>query len=211
MAEGLERMLEADDGVIEVDRVGAVLDFPWVALPAGPRRWAPTDLSVEVDGDRVSLVCTTYRALGDRVVVLAAGGPEVDADDVGQRLSTPLPFAHVRAQGAGMRPEELLATLRGQPVWDGEAPPHPAWRYGTAGVGDRPVRVAHQAGPDGHLLLAAHGVALEEVRTIVDGLERVAPGSPEQQDLHVRYRRALAQRWWDAPRTPWTPDQRAQG
>jgi hypothetical protein len=201
----LERSLEADDGVVEVRRLRPHLDLPWAVLPPGPRRWAPTDLSAEVavDGPRLDAVRMTYRTVGERSVVVAGLRPEVDVDAAAERLATPLVFAHLRR----VHPEAPIATLVSvlacPPRWDRAA--EDGWRAGVAGVGERPARLAHLALEDGHLLVAAHGVAEEELRTLVAGLQRVSRDDEQALEaLHTRHRRALAQRWWDAPRVPWT-------
>ncbi|CAN5474500.1 hypothetical protein BH23ACT9_BH23ACT9_02150 [soil metagenome] len=205
----VEGTLEADDGVVEVARVVPHLTFPWAALPAGPRRWAPTDLSVEVDDGRLHLVRLTYRTVGDRCVVIAGAAPGVEVDWLAEQLATPLLFAHHRRAGGGLPPVAIMAALAGEPVWNGSGVG--GWRHGRSGVGERPVRLAHLAEDDGHLLVAAHGVAEEEVITLVGTLIPLtadASDSDETADLHQRHRRALAQRWWDAPRVPWTPAER---
>ncbi|WP_370328310.1 hypothetical protein [Euzebya sp.] len=204
-AADLEEHLQAEDGVVEVAKVLAHLDFPWAVLPAGPRRWAPSDLSVEVDGDRLSAVRMTYRTVGDRVVVVAGCRAGVDVDDLAERLSTPLMWTHLRRLRRELPPAAILAALRGEPEW--ESGIGAGWRFGVAGVGERPVRLAHRRHDAGDVLVAVHGVAREEVDTLVASLEAVEPGSELTEDLGVRHRRALAQRWWDAPRAPWTPDE----
>ena len=79
------------------------------------------------------------------------------------------------------------------------------WAFGRAGAGDRPVRLAWRAGEDGHLLVASHGVGAEELSVLVGTLVPLVAGGEAAADLVERHRRALAQRWWDAPRAPWTP------
>lgn len=199
----LEERLEAEDGVVEVDRIMPLLTFPWAALEPGPRRWAPTDLSVEIEDEQLTIVRLTYRTVGDRAVVVAGARSEVDVDWLAERLSTPLLFAHFRRMNAGLPPAAVMSALEVDAVWDeGEAD---GWRLGHCGVGARPVRLAHMAQEEGHLLVASHGVAAEEASTLLSSLVPLAAGGEAAYDLHVRHRRALAQRWWDAPRTPWTP------
>lgn len=200
----LERELEAEDGVVEVDRVVPHLTFPWAALEAGPRRWAPTDLSVEVEGDRLTAVRLTYRTVGDRAVVVAGAAAGMDVDWLAERLSTPLLFAHHRKVDPSIPASSIMAVLESDAVWDVHGADG-GWRFGHCGVGSRPVRLAHRSEAAGHLLVAAHGVAPEELDTMLATLEPVVAGSPVADELHIRHRRALAQRWWDAPRTPWTP------
>ena len=199
----LELDLEADDGVVDVVRVVDHLTFTWAALPAGPRRWAPTDLSVDTQDGVVQLVRLTYRTVGDRAVVIAGALPGVDVDALAERLATPLLFAHHQRRGGGMAAAAVLAALRGEPIWD--APAADGWRTGQAGVGERPVRLVQRTGGDGHLVIASHGVAAEEVTALVACLVPLSPGGQAVTELHDRHRRALAQRWWDAPRAPWQP------
>lgn len=209
MALDIEQQVEAEDGVVEVPRVLPHLTFSWACVPAGPRRWAPTDLAVEADGEVLLSARMTYRTVGDRVVVVAGARPEVDVDGLAGRLATPLLFArhHHRRTGQGLTPAAIMSASRGEPIWDaGDA--REGWAWGHAGVGDRPVRLAHRVLPTGHLLLAAHGVAAEEVATLVGTLQDLAEAGRVAEDLHMRHRRALAQRWWDAPRVPWTPSDR---
>lgn len=198
----LDEALEADDGVVEVTRVMPHLRFPWMALPAGPRRWAPTDLSVEVEDDGLRMVRLTYRTVGDRSVVVAGAGPDADLDWMAERLSTPLLFAHLRKANAGLSPTAIMAALDCQAEWTLEAD---GWRIGTWGVGSRPVRLAHRSTAEGHVMLASHGVAEEELTALVTGLVDLTDDEEAVVDLHTRHRKALAQRWWDAPRTPWVP------
>lgn len=200
----LEQELEAEDGVVDLMRLVDHMTFPWVALPAGPRRWAPTDLSVEVAGTVVQLARLTYRTVGDRAVVVAGALPSVDVDGLAERLATPLLFSYYQRRGSGASAAVMLAAMRGELAWEDTAAT--GWRTGAAGAGDRPVRLVQRTGADGHLVIAAHGVALEEVTAMVAGLVPLAPRSEVVADLHARHRRALAQRWWDAPRAPWTPE-----
>lgn len=197
----LTESLEADDGVVEVTRVVPHLSFPWMALPAGPRRWAPTDLSVEVEEDGLRLVRLTYRTVGDRSVVVAGAEEGTDLEWMAERLSTPLLFAHLRKSNAGLSPTAIMSALDCQAEWGTEAD---GWRFGTWGVGSRPVRLALRSGAKGHVMVAAHGVAEEELMALVGGLVDLAD-EEAVIDLHTRHRKALAQRWWDAPRTPWVP------
>ena len=200
----LEQQLEAEDGVIDVDRVMPHLDFPWASLPPGPRRWAPTDLSVEVEEDTLSAVRLTYRTVGDRAVVVAGARPDVDVDWMAERMATPLLFAQLRKTNAGVAPASLMAALETEMQWD--EPTDDGWTFGRCGVGSRPVRLAHRSSEEGHVIVAASGVAIEELTTLVGSLVDLTDDPEAADELHVRHRRALAQRWWDAPRTPWTPD-----
>ncbi len=200
----LEQQLEAEDGVVEVERLMPHLTFPWASLRPGPRRWAPTDLSVETEDDELTAVRLTYRTVGDRSVVVAGGVPGIDLNWLTERLATPLLYAHFRKTQSNISPSAVMAALEGEARW--EDPTGEGWRFGVIGVGNRPVRLAHRETEEGHLLVAAHGVASEELTTLVAGLVPLEHGSPEADDLHSRHRRALAQRWWDAPRTPWTPE-----
>jgi hypothetical protein len=202
----LEQALEADDGVVEVLRVRPHLEVPWAVLAPGPRRWAPTDLSVELDGsgDRLQLVRMTYRTVGDRSVVVAGIRPDADVDEVVAKLAKPLMYSYLRRLHTDAPVTQIVAALDCSPRW--EVVGAEGWRTGTAGTGDRPVRVAHVAHVDGHVVVAAHGVAEEELTTIVAGLQPVTAEDEDRlADLHTRHRQALAQRWWDAPRVPWTP------
>lgn len=203
----LEQSLEAEDGVVEVQRVRPHLDVPWVVVEPGPRRWAPTDLSVEIaeDGSRLELVRMTYRTVGERSIVVAGLRPEGDVDHTAQRLTTPLLFAHLRRVHPKATVAAIMAAIDSTPTW-GE-PAADGWRSGVAGSGDRPVRLAHVTRSDGHVLVASHGVAEEELATILaSAVEVTRDDAHLLDDLHVRHRRALAQRWWDAPRTPWVPE-----
>ncbi|HUG84485.1 MAG TPA: hypothetical protein VMM13_07960 [Euzebya sp.] len=204
MKQDLEQELEAEDGVVDLMRLVDRLSFPWVALPAGPRRWAPTDLSVEVEGSVVQLARLTYRTVGDRAVVVAGAVPSVDSDALADRLATPLLFAYHQRRRGGGSAAVMMAAVRGELIWEDVASGD--WRVGTVGAGDRPVRLLQRTGADGHLVIAAHGVALEEISAMADGLVPLVPGDDVVSDLHARHRRGLAQRWWDAPRAPWTPE-----
>lgn len=192
--------------MVEIGRVLAVAGVPVAAIPPGPRRWAPSDVAAEVEGDRVTAVRVTFRSLGDRVVVVAGAADDIEVDWLAERLATPLLFAHFRTVRPGVPAAGIMAALQGEPIWEQE---HDGWRVGRAGVGTRPVRLAHRPVAGGHLVVAAHGVAQEEVTTLLGQVAVVSPGTEEAADLHTRHRRALAQRWWDAPRTPWRPDERA--
>lgn len=203
----LEPHVEADDGIVEVGLVLPHLTFPWASLPEGPRRWAPTDMAVEADGPTLQVVRMVYRTVGDRVVVVAAARPDSDIADLAERLATPLLFAHYRRLGGGLSPAAIMAALRGEPVWDDEVGAD-GWRPGHAGAGERPVRLVHRVAKGGHLLVAAHGVAVEELAALVDSVEPLTGPGPRADVLHARHRRALAQRWWDAPRAPWAPSER---
>jgi hypothetical protein len=201
----LEQSLEAEDGVVEVALLRPHLDLPWAVVEPGPRRWAPTDLWVGVseDGRTVELVRMTYRTVGDRSVVVAALRPGADVDAAADKLATPLLFAHLRRVHADAPVASIVAAMDCTPTWDEQ---QDGWRTGHAGVGERPVRLAHLAEDDGHVLIAMHGVAEEEAATILRSLVRVtAEDEAVLADLHTRHRQALAQRWWDAPRVPWTP------
>lgn len=198
--------LEADDGVVEVGLVLPHLTFPWACLPEGPRRWAPTDLAVEADEVALQVVRMTYRTVGDRAVVVAGARADIDVDYLAERLATPLLFAHYRRLGGGLPPASIMAALRGEPVWaEAGSAGADGWRIGQAGVGERPVRLGHCAAAEGHLLVASHGVAEEELITLIGTLEPLVRPGGRADALHLRHRRALAQRWWDAPRVPWAP------
>lgn len=202
----LEQSLEAEDGVVEVQRLRPHLDFAWAVVEPGPRRWAPTDLSVEVseDGQSLDVVRMTYRTVGERTLVVAGLRPDADVDAMAQRLATPLMFAHLRRVHADATVSAIVAAMDCTPRW--EVVGAEGWRTGVAGIGDRPVRIAQLAREDGHVLIAAHGVAEEEVATIVAALETVTADDEDVlADLQTRHRQALAQRWWDAPRVPWVP------
>lgn len=206
MDTGLEAELAADDGVLEVARVLKHMDFPWMALPAGPRRWAPTDLSVEVGETGPEVARMAYRCMGDRTVVVAGARPDVDADALGERLTTPLLFAYFRRSAEDTDPADIVAAVQADPEWqDGEVD---GWRVGEAGAGGRPARLAVRRAEGGQVVVAAHGVAVEEFTTILGQLEPLEAGSAVAAELHERHRRALAQRWWDVPRTPYTPEER---
>lgn len=199
------KYLEAEDGVVDVALVAGHLTFPWMALPAGPRRWAPTDLSVEVADGVLQLVRLTYRTVGDRSVVVAGARPDVDAGWLAEQIATPLLFAHMRRLQGTVPPAVIMSALTADAVWD-EDLQMGGWQFGRAGVGERPVRLARLSSPEGHVVVAAHGVAAEELDTLVAGLVPVTPDAPSVTELQDRHRRALAQRWWDAPRAPWTPE-----
>lgn len=201
--DNLEDVLEADDGVVEVARVMAHLPFRWMSLNPGPRRWAPTDLFAEVDGGAITQVRMTYRTVGDRVVVVAGAPAESAADDLARRVATPLLFAHVRRTRSDLPPVAIASSLQDGVVWDEQVG---EWHFGHVGGGARPVRIAHLAHPEGHTLMASHGIAVEEHTTLVSAMEELHDGGEVARELHRRHRRALAQRWWDAPRAPWRPD-----
>lgn len=202
----LEGAVEAEDGVVEVGRVRPHMDMPWAVVPPGPRRWAPTDLAVEVDegGGRLLAVRMTYKTVGDRSVVVAGVRAGADVDHVAERMATPLLFAHLRRTHPQAPVSAITAAMDCRPAWG--APDADGRRPGTAGRGDRPVRLAHIAREDGHVVIAMHGVAEEEAATILGAAQLVTrEDEVALADLHTRHRQALAQRWWDAPRVPWTP------
>lgn len=212
MTVDLVSAMEAEDGIVEVGRVLAHLDMPWMALPPGPRRWAPADLSVEVEQDVLQVVRMTYRTVGNRAVVVAACRPGVEIDWLAEQLATPLLFAHYRRAQATMAPGAIMAAIQGEPVWDDQTtwddePRGEGWQFGLAGFGSRPVRLACTRGENGSILMAAHGLAEEEATTVVSSLVPLTSDCELATDLHVRHRRGLAQRWWDAPRAPWDPDE----
>ncbi len=207
----VEQRFEAEDGVVEVQRVAPHLDFAWAVLQPGPRRWAPTDLSVESDLDvegvaagDIDVVRMTYRTVGDRVVVLAGARVGVDVDALAERLAKPLLFAHLRKVHTTAPVAAIVAALEPTPTWESAA--DAGWLQGQAGRGERPVRLFHRTTNAGHILVAVHGVAAEEATTLVKGLTMLDADGEVVAELHERHRRALAQRWWDAPRTPWTPE-----
>ena len=205
----LEQHLEAEDGVLDATRVLEHLRLPWALLPAGPRRWAPSDLHVEVEGDAITAVRMTYRTVGHRSIVIAGCAPHLDVDVVAERLATPLLFAHFRRTAeSSMPPAAMIAALRGEPVWE-EVRSDAGWRFGQAGVGSRPVRLVEREEEGGRVVVGGHGVAAEEMDTVVLSLVAVGEDAEQDAELAVRHRRALAQRWWDAPRAPWTPAQRS--
>ena len=159
---------------------------------------------MEVDEQTLSAVRLTYRTVGDRAVVVAGTRPDVDIDWMAERMATPLLFAQLRKTNAGVAPASLMAALDAEMVWD--EPTEDGWTFGQCGVGSRPVRLARRSAPEGHVIVAASGVAIEELTTMVAALVDLTDDPEAADELHVRHRRALAQRWWDAPRTPWTPD-----
>ena len=195
---------EADDGVVEVDLVAEDLDFPWMALPPGPRRWAPTDLSVEVQEESLHMVRMTYRTVGDRYVVVCGLRPDADLDWLAERIVTPLLFSYFRKRQASAPPAAIMSALKGAPNWD--AGQVDGWTLGVCGQGDRPARLAMRKTEAGVVMVATHGVSEAELEPMLATLENFEAGGPSQADLQDRHRRALAQRWWDAPRTPWTPE-----
>ncbi|MEE8600582.1 hypothetical protein [Euzebya tangerina] len=195
---------EADDGVVEVDLVAPDLDFPWMSLPPGPRRWAPTDLSVEVLDEELTVVRMTYRTVGDRYVVVCGIRTGVDVDWLAERIATPLLFNYFRKRQANIPPAKIMSALKGAPTWE-EPQEAGEWVLGICGSGDRPARLAKWEVSDGAVLVATHGVSDAELEPLLGTLEPFTTGGAVQEDLQVRHRRALAQRWWDAPRAPWTP------
>ena len=203
----IEQKYEAEDGVVEVARVAPHLDFAWAVLDPGPRRWAPTDLSVESDLDAadgaLDVVRMTYRTVGDRVVVVTGARSSVDVDDLAARLAKPLLFAHLRKVHVEASVLQIMAALEPEAKWEASA--DGGWRVGHAGRGERPVRLYHRSTNRGHLLAAVHGVAPEEAIVLIKGLRMLDDDGTIATELHERHRKALAQRWWDAPRTPWTP------
>lgn len=203
--EDFEARFEAEDGVVEVMRVMDQLDFPWAVLPPGPRRWAPSDLSVEGVGDRLQMVRMIYRTVGDRAVVVAGTRSDADTDELAKQLSTPLLFAHYRRLNNGVSPA-VMSVMESVPVW--ETVRGDGWEFGQCGVGSRPARLARRRYEGGHVVVSSHGVASEEMTTLIAGLVDLHGGEGDRavaEELAVRHRRALAQRWWDAPRTPWQP------
>lgn len=195
---------EAEDGVVEVDLVAEDLDFPWMTLPPGPRRWAPTDLSVEVQDDILHMVRMTYRTVGDRSVVVCGLRPSADLDWLAERIVTPLLFSYFRKRQATAPPAAIMSAVKGAPTWDDTEVD--GWTFGVCGQGDRPARLAVRRFAAGMVLVATHGVSEAELQPMLGTLQAFETGGQTQSDLQLRHRRALAQRWWDAPRTPWTPE-----
>ena len=202
-----EEALAAGDGVIDVIRLVSQLTFDWKVVPAGPRRWAPTDVSVEVDDGRIMIARATYRSLGDRAVTLAGADDEVETNWLAGRLATPLLFADYRRSHPEASPAAALAVVAAKPVWgelvipqgDGSSP----WRIGRVEGSSRPVHLAALRNGNGQQMLASYGIAADELMALIPTLLDPAEDGDVIRDMHVRHRRALAQRWWDAPRTPW--------
>lgn len=199
----LEASLEADDGVVELERVlAACAGLRVYGLAPGPRRWGLTDVAVDLGDAGIEVVRLTFRTRDRRVVTVASRLDTVDRDPLVERLATPLLFASLREHLAGQPTTAIMAAIDAWPRW---APEVGGWRYGQSGHGSRPVRLAAPADETAPQVLATVGVAPEELATLALNAELIVPGGPFAALLATAHRRHLAQRWWDAPRRPWRP------
>lgn len=210
--------VEDDDGVVDLVACVARAPMPVLAIPAGPRRWALHDVSAEEDAHgRVVEVRLLFRCDPVRTVVVASE-PQAraagDPDGLARRVATGLAFegwrraatpqvAPFRALGAGDLVPAPAGAIDGleQGPWRAFAVP--------GGPGEAPVRVLVGDSPHGRgdgVVVAGAGVAFSELATLAGAASPC--GREDAERLQVEHRRRLAQRWWDAPRTPWRPDQR---
>lgn len=197
----LETAIEADDSVVEIPRIMAYLPYPLAGVPAGPRRWAPVDVWADVEDNQFNEVRVTYSALGDRSITVVAAPVGVDVNDLVMRVATPLLFAQFRKQHGALPTGAVMAALSGEPIWPGRCGD---WQVGRCGVSDRPLRVAAQVGDGTHVVIA-NGVAQEEFETILSGVFFLEGPGQEANQLGERHRKALAERWLNAPRRPYRP------
>lgn len=204
--------VEDDDGVVDLEAAVARAAMPVLVVEPGPRRWSLDDVSAEVDDGVVVEVRLRFRCDDVRSVVLAteavARGDRAPGA-LSHRVATALAFEVWRRTGdaAGRAPFRA--------VTDADLFPRggtSGWREVavTSAPADAPVRLLEavdEAGRATGVVLAGSGVAFEELATLASGLRRC--DAADVARLRVEHRRRLAQRWWDAPRTPWRPDERA--
>lgn len=198
----LERAIEAQDSVVEIPRLLAVLPFSLAALPAGPRRWAPVDVWADIQDNAIHEVRVTYTAMGDRSITIVAAPHRVEINELIMRVATPLLFAQFRKQHGTLPTGAVMAALSGEPIWPSQTG---QWQLGRCGVNDRPLRIAAQTDTNGIHAIIANGVAQEEFETILGTITFLNGPSPEATKLGERHRKALADRWLNAPRRPYRP------
>ncbi|WP_336250624.1 hypothetical protein, partial [Stomatohabitans albus] len=191
----------ADDSVIEIPRIMAYLPFPLAMIPAGPRRWAPVDVWAGIHENTFHEVRVTYSAAGDRSITVVAAPHGVDINDLVMRVATPLLFAQFRKQHGTLPTGAVMAALSGEPIWPSK---HGEWTLGRCGVSDRPLRVGAYV-KDGIHLLIANGVSCEEFETLLSSVTFLTGPGPDADILGERHRKALADRWLQAPRRPYRP------
>lgn len=200
--QSLESAIEADDSVVEVPRIMAHLPYRLAAIPAGPRRWAPVDVWADTQDERFNEVRVTYNALGDRSITVVAAPLGVAIDDLVMRVATPLLFAQFRKQHGALPTGAVMAALSGEPIWPGTVGD---WTIGRCGVSDRPLRVAAQTDAQGVHVLIANGLSQEEFDTLLGSVTFLDGPGPEATKVGERHRKALAERWLNAPRVPYRP------
>lgn len=198
----LEHAIEADDCVVEIPRIMAYLPYRLAVIPAGPRRWAPVDVWADTQDERFNEVRVTYTAAGDRSITVVAAPLGVDIDDLVMRVATPLLFAQFRKQHGALPTGAVMAALSGEPVWPSSLGD---WQIGRCGVSDRPLRLAAQHDAQAAHALIANGLSQEEFDTLLDTVTFLEGPGPEANKTGERHRKALAERWLNAPRVPYRP------
>ena len=205
--------VEDGDGVVDLGAVVAQAAVPVPVIAPGPRRWSLEDVSAEATREgEVEEVRLRFRCDPVRTVVVASEPPARAAADprgLARRVATGLAFeAWRRLATPGSGPFRALGDRdlvrvrdRAGAAWSSfVVPSSPA---------QAPVRllVGRSGCPEDGVVVAASGIAFEELQALAEGMAPCTEADVAR--LRVEHRRRLAQRWWDAPRTPWRPDERA--
>lgn len=188
------------DGVVDIEQLVTASPVTLLTLPAGPRGWQLTGVDVDTVDGRVARTRLEWRAAGDRSAVVCRQAPR-SIDGPARQVATALAFRSFQRVGAPGGPPAFLAGFDAAARWG--AVRGNGWRAATlTPPAGGPVRLRARSGEDGATVLGVLGVAEEEVDVMLGQLTPLAEHDAEA--LRREHRRAIAQRWWDAPRTPWT-------
>lgn len=199
MHPSLETTIEAPDGVIEIPRIMALCPFAIVDLPAGPRRWEPVDVWADTEDDVFHEVRVTYQTQGERSITTVAAPQHSDVNELALRVAMPLLFAQFRQDHGTLPTGPIMAALASEPAWPGQVG---EWTVGRCGVSEKPLRLASRQANGTHLIIGK-GVSAEEFETLLGTLATIDGPGEEADRLGARHRKALADRWFNAPRTPY--------